>query len=515
MKLFELLAALAGITDMANGQPLETTLRVSVLGLRLAEAVNAPADVAATVAYAGLLRFLGCTAYSHEEAKAMGGDDIATARLYAPVDFGSLRELGAATLFGLAKESPLGERVGIVAAAFGGAARMRHDYVVSQCEVARRLAARLDLPPEVDAALASMHERYDGEGGPVGLAGAAIPLAARIVHLSHQLVIQASQRGGAGGAATVSGVLRKRRGGQLDPALVDACLGAWDRVAEGLESASSVWDEAMHRARALFPDDEAAPNLEAIAGAFGDYADIKSPVFLGHSAAVALLAGRAAEHLELPKAEAGFVRTAGLLLDLGRVAVPNGIWEKPTQLSPSEWEQVRLHAYHGERVLLRHAALAPFARVVGEHHERRDASGYHRGAAGGALSFTSQLLAAADVYTALLALRPHRAPHTRSGARETLEAMAAAGTFDRRAVVAVLAASGHSSRPQPPDPRLTEREREVLRLVARGLTNKEIASALTISTRTVQQHATNIYDKLGFRSRAGAALYATEQGLLT
>lgn len=513
MKLFELLAALGGITDLANGQPLETTLRVSLLGLRLAEVVAAPAEVPRTVAYAGLLRFLGCTAYSHEEAKAMGGDDIATARLYAPVDFSSMRELGAATLFGLAKEAPLGERVGIVASAFGGASRMRHEYVVSQCEVARRLSERLGLPAGVDAALAAMHERFDGEGGPEGLAGEAIPLAARIVHVAHQMVIQAGHRG-PGGAAAVSAVLRKRRGGQLDPALVDACLGAWEHVAEGLEGTSSVWDEAMHRARALLPEDGAAPDLEAIASAFGDYADIKSPVFLGHSSAVSTLAGRAAEHLELAKPEVAFVRTAGRLLDVGRVAVPNGVWEKPAPLSPSEWEQVRLHAYHGERVLLRHAGLAPFARAVGEHHERRDASGYHRGTSGSALSITSQLLATADVYAALLALRPHRAPFTRSGARETLESMAAGGSLDRRAVVAVLAASGHSSRPPPPDPRLTEREREVLRLIARGLTNKEIAGNLDISTRTVQQHATNIYDKLGFRSRAGAALYASEQGLL-
>ncbi len=513
MRLFELLAALGGITDMANGQPLETTLRVSLIGVRLAEVVGAPVEEARTVAYAGLLRFLGCTAYSHEEAKAMGGDDIATARLYAPVDFGSLRELGAATLFGLAKESPLGERVGIVATAFGGASRMRHDYVVSQCEVARRLAERLGLPAGVDAALAAMHERFDGEGGPAGVGGEAIPRAARVVHIAHQIVIQAGHRGPGGGAAA-AGVLKKRRGGQLDPALVDACLGAWERVTDGLERATSVWDETMQRARALLPHDEAAPDLDAVARAFGDYADMKSPVFLGHSGAVSALAGRAADHLELPKAEAAFVRTAGLLLDVGRVSVPNGVWEKPAPLSPSEWEQVRLHAYHGERVLLRHAELAPFARAVGEHHERRDASGYHRGASGSALSLGSQLLAAADVYVALLALRPHRAPFTRAGAREALESMAAAGSLDRRAVVAVLAASGHASRPPPPDPRLTEREREVLRLIARGLTNKEIANSLDISTRTVQQHATNIYDKLGFRSRAGAALYATEQGLL-
>jgi HD-GYP domain-containing protein (c-di-GMP phosphodiesterase class II) len=508
--LFELLAALGGITDMANGQPVETTLRVSLVAMRLAEAMGLPAAEARVAAYAGLLRFIGCTAYSYEEGKTMGGDDIATARLYAPVDFGSLSELGKTTLFDLAKEAPLGERVSIVAAALGSASRMRSEYVVSQCEVARRLGERLCLPPGVDAALVAMHERYDGAGGPVGLSGEAIPRAARIVHVAHQVVIQAGYRG----LTLVPAVLTKRRGGQLDPALVDACGAAWDAIGKDLDKPASVWDEAMHRARGFAPEDQPLPSLETIAHAFGDYADMKSPVFLGHSGAVSSIAERAAVRLELAKTEVAFVRTAGFLLDVGRVAVPNGVWEKPGALTPSEWEQVRLHAYHGERVLLRHPSLAAFARAVGEHHERRDASGYHRGLEGSALSLTSQLLATADVHTALLAARPHRAAHSRSQARALLEELAAEGKLDRRAVGAVLAASGHPSQPPPEDPRLTDREREVLRLIARGLTNKEIGNALDISARTVQQHATNIYDKLGFRSRAGAALYATEQGLL-
>jgi hypothetical protein len=87
---------------------------------------------------------------------------------------------------------------------------------------------------------------------------------------------------------------------------------------------------------------------EALAG-FGDAADLKSPWFTGHSRGVAVLA-RAAAGLASP-ADAQAVYRAGLLHDLGRVAVPAGIWERPGPLRAEEWELVRLHPYHTGRIL--------------------------------------------------------------------------------------------------------------------------------------------------------------------
>ncbi len=86
--------------------------------------------------------------------------------------------------------------------------------------------------------------------------------------------------------------------------------------------------------------------------------------------------------------------------DVGRVAVPNGIWEHPGHLGSDAWMQVRLHAYHSEQILGRCAALAPLARLAGMHHDRLDGSGYHRGATAAQLSTTARVLAAADVYQA-------------------------------------------------------------------------------------------------------------------
>jgi HD-GYP domain-containing protein (c-di-GMP phosphodiesterase class II) len=82
----------------------------------------------------------------------------------------------------------------------------------------------------------------------------------------------------------------------------------------------------------------------------------------------------------LDRVARGRLEVAALLHDLGRVGISNAIWEKPGPLTHAEWEQVRLHPYHSERILSRSEALRPMATIAGMHHERLDGSGYHRGA---------------------------------------------------------------------------------------------------------------------------------------
>jgi len=183
-----------------------------------------------------------------------------------------------------------------------------------------------------------------------------------------------------------------------------------------------------------------------------------------------------------------------------------------------ERERVRLHAYHGERVLAQAPELAELAALVGQHHERADASGYHRGIAAAGLGRASQILAACDVYRGMTEARAHRPPRTAEEAAASLADEARRGSLDRDAVAAVLAAAGHrragvALRASRPDG-LTEREAEVLQLIARGLSNKEIGRALHISAATAKNHAAHIYEKTGVATRAAAALYAVTRRLV-
>ncbi|MFN2502819.1 MAG: HD domain-containing phosphohydrolase [Acidimicrobiales bacterium] len=209
------------------------------------------------------------------------------------------------------------------------------------------------------------------------------------------------------------------------------------------------------------------------------------------------------------------LRIAGWLHDLGRVAVPNMIWDKPGPLNAAEWEQVRLHAYHTERLLARSPLLAPVSRLAGAIHERCDGSGYPKSLRATHLDEQARLLAACDVYCALREDRSHRPAFGAQEAATVLSKETGRGALDVAAVRHVLDAAGMAPASHAPEwpAGLSDREVEVLRRVARGGTNKDVARVLHISHRTVQHHVAHIYTKIGVTSRAGAALFAAEQGL--
>jgi HD-GYP domain-containing protein (c-di-GMP phosphodiesterase class II) len=206
---------------------------------------------------------------------------------------------------------------------------------------------------------------------------------------------------------------------------------------------------------------------------------------------------------------------AGLVQGYGRLGVSNAIWDKRGPLTASDWEKVRLHPYLTDRMLRRAPALAPLGRIVAQHCERLDGSGYPNGLAGGAISPPARILAAADSYQAMREPRPHRDARTAEAAAFEMRAEVGAGRVDSDATEAVLAAAGHRVLRRREGPAgLTAREVEVLRLLARGLPNKEIARRLVITPKTVGNHVEHIYTKTGATSRAAASLFAMQRGLL-
>ena len=138
------------------------------------------------------------------------------------------------------------------------------------------------------------------------------------------------------------------------------------------------------------------------------------------------------------------------------------------------------------------------------------------GATATQLGVGARLLAAADAYDAMTHDRPHRKALTADAARAELGEMVGAGALEKRAVDAVLEAAGAD----PVEVRqanpagLTDREVEVLRLLARGRTNKEIAAALVVAEKTAGHHVEHIYAKVGVSTRVGAALFAMRHDLV-
>ena len=126
-----------------------------------------------------------------------------------------------------------------------------------------------------------------------------------------------------------------------------------------------------------------------------------------------------------------------------------------------------------------------------------------------------RVLGAADAYQSMCEPRPQRAALSAEQAATQLRAEVNDGRFDGDAVEAVLTAAGHRAVRRREGPAgLTVREVDVLRLVARGLSSKEIASRLVISPKTARNHIEHIYTKIGATSRVAASLFAMDHGLL-
>jgi HD-GYP domain-containing protein (c-di-GMP phosphodiesterase class II) len=308
-------------------------------------------------------------------------------------------------------------------------------------------------------------------------------------------------------------VLRSRRGTQFDPMLVDLFCSRAAELTEGILELDA-WDAVLEPAAGLGCELSEVELTECLR-VFADYADLKSPSFLGHSQGVGTLASRAALVLGLPAGESALVERAALVHDLGVIGVPAGVWDKPGALSLAESERVRTHPYLTERTLARPQRLAEIGALASLHHERLDGSGYPRRVRGDGLSVSARVVAAADAYQTSLEDRPHRRGRTVQEAVSALREEARQGRMDGEAVNAVLTAAGHRVRRRPTLPAgLTSREVEVLQLLAGGLSNKQIAVRLCLSSRTVSSHVEHVYSKIGVSTRGAAALFAMRNGLI-
>ncbi len=359
------------------------------------------------------------------------------------------------------------------------------------------------------SALNHVYERWDGRGLPDGLMGDQIYLVARVVHVAEQVVLAHF----AGGAEAARREVERRAGGHLDPDMCAAFAQHCDDVFAALgapDMLTAVLDVEPWPAASI-----AASELERVCLALAIFADLKGTHLVGHSTHVAEIAGGAARLMGMDDQAVANVHAAGLLHDLGRTAVSSGIWERKGPLGPADRERVRLHTYWTERILSRCPVVADVARDAAAHHERLDGSGYHRGAGASELGRAARLLAAADAFAAMTETRPHRLAVSADEAARLLLVDTAAGKLDAEAAMAVIEAAG-LPRPRSAFPcGLTEREVDVVRLCARGLSNREIAEQLVLSARTVQHHLASIYDKTGRRTRAGAAVFAMEHGLVS
>jgi HD-GYP domain-containing protein (c-di-GMP phosphodiesterase class II)/DNA-binding CsgD family transcriptional regulator len=507
LRLAELVAALSLGIDLGFGQPMEHVLRQCLIALRLAECAGLDDDLRAAVYYTALLVNVGCHTDAHEQAKWFGDDIALKADKYAyeqrslQAAVAGMRRLGSGN-------PPLHRiRTGLEFAL--GGFRDLDGMIAQHAKLARMLGEQLGLAPAALDGLAGSYERWDGKGWPGELKGEDIPITARIAQLAEFAEV-AHRTGGVDAATSLA---TRGAGTQFDPDLCELLCAHNDSVLGGLDSMNT-WNAVIDAEPALAM--RMAPDqFDAALDAVATFVDLKSPYMLGHARAVSDLAGDGGAKLGLAGDDLTALRRAGLVHGLGRLGVSNSIWDKPGPLGAGEWERVRMQPYLTERMLHQSTALTPLSLIAVQLRERLDGSGYPRRLSGSAISHAARILAAADVYQSMLEPRPHRAELSADDAAAQLRAEVKAGRLDGDAAEAVLATAGHPIRRRREGPAgLTPREVDVLRLVARGLSYKEIATRLVISPKTARNHIEHIYVKIGASNRTTASLFAMQHGLL-
>ena len=329
LRLADLIAALSQVTDLGMGQPPEDAIRSCLVATGLARKMQLSEPDVADVYYATLLQHVGCTAYAHETAALFGGNDIAVRAGGARIYFGDQREGLPFLLFELGKGATSLVRARAVVTAISKGQKIDEELFRSNCEVAVQMTRRLGLGTGVQRGLNEIYEHWDGKGNPRKLSGDDIALPARFAQVASQAVLFERL----GGLDLATEVIHRRAGSALDPSIAATFMRHGRELLEQIVSAdaSVAVIEAEPEPHRYITESR----LDQVARAFADVVDLKSPFMHGHSVGVSELAEAAATNLGLPEAEVVCVRRAGLLHDLGRTGVPNGIWDKPGPLTAS------------------------------------------------------------------------------------------------------------------------------------------------------------------------------------
>jgi HD-GYP domain-containing protein (c-di-GMP phosphodiesterase class II) len=507
LRLAELVAAFSRATDLGIGQPMEHVLRSWLIAVRLGERLGAGAETRVSLYYVMMLAWVGCVADTAEVARWFG-DDIKFRGDSYQVDFTGLPMMTFA-LSHVGVGTPFLHRLRLGASMTLTGGRAVERGLMSHCLTTATMAGRLGLDAGVCDPLKQVFTRWDAKGVPDGVGGEEIDRQVRLFHLAD--TVEVYHR--AGGVDAAVEVATARRGSQFDPELADVFCADAAQILADLDAVAECDEliEAEPGLRRQLTEQELDAALEVVA----DFTDLRSPTRTGHSRGVARLAAAAATLCGLPDAEVVTLRRAALVHDVGMHGVPAPILDKAGPLTSAESERMRLHSYWTERVLARPAALARIGAIASMANERSDGSGYHRGLAGAAIPATGRILAAADACQAMTEPRPYRSARTLPQVASELRREVREGKLAADAVDAVLTAVGQQPGRRRTGPAgLTPREVEVLTLIARGATTRQVAHALSISAKTAGTHIERIYIKIGASTRSTATLFAMQHGLL-
>ena len=428
-----LLSSLSRALDLTEGQPMGHAVKTCLIGLRIGTALGVPDDMLASLHLALLLKDAGCSSNAARMFAVFGCDDQEAKQDAKIRDWCRLTEAVKYAVRHTAPTAPFPERLRRLRELTRMPGRVMDALTEARCTRGAGIARQLGLDPLAAEAIYCLDEHWDGRGAPLGRAGQEIPLLARLGGLAQTIEVFATTFG----PAEAFAVARRRAGQWFDPMLV--------RASEPLEHDARFW-EALNAfplrlleewTGDLLRDRLSDADVDNVCDAFASIVDAKSSFTAEHSSRVSDIAVQTGCRLGFPAERLVELRRAGLLHDLGKLAVPNLILDKPGALTGEEFAVIQRHPFYTEQVLMNIPSFARITEVAAAHHEKLDGSGYFRGLSAPDLDFDMRVLAAADMYDALTADRPYRPAMPREQALALLEKEARHGRMDPDCIAAL------------------------------------------------------------------------------
>lgn len=316
----------------------------------------------------------------------------------------------------------------------GGVRRLEDEHFVkSHASIGATLVAKLPLP-KVPELIIHHHEYYDGSGVD-GLSGEKIPLGARLLNLADavdKLMVGHTQ--GVGLKELAVALVQRGRARIFDPDVCDALLHIMRQERFWLDLEPRNLTSALRFLRTESTATISSQELESIAAVFAEIIDSKSRFTKTHSVGLAAMIRQVGQVNGFDDRSCKLLYSAGLLHDLGKLAIPNEILEKPSGLTPEEYCTVKSHVYYTKAILRQVRGLGDIANWAGNHHERLDGKGYADKLPANALGIEDRLMAVCDIYQALTEERPYRQGESPRKALEIIESMVKGGGLCPQAV---------------------------------------------------------------------------------
>ena len=403
LSLAEILSSLSYALDLTGGNPMGHAQRTCLVAMRLGAMYGLSEQSLTSLFYASLMKASGCSSNAARMYEIFGADEIKVKSKITVVDPTNLIE---AASFIMGNVVPGGS---LLAKAMRTLDIASHKdkleaTVKTRCSRGYQIALTLGLGEEAANCIYYLMERWDGRGKPDGVKGDAIPILSRIVNVAQHIEVL----GKTYGLTAAFEIVRKRSGKTFDPEIVNLLLHSReDHV---------LWDSVQNdpREELLKVDVHAAvertteARIDSICDTFAQIVDTKSPFTGEHSSRVRDYSVMIGEALGFKGQRLTTLRRAALLHDIGKLAVPNTILDKPAKLDAAEWECVRKHPFYTQEILSKIRGFERITEVAAAHHERLDGRGYFRGLTAKELDVDMRIIAVADVYDALSAKRPYR-----------------------------------------------------------------------------------------------------------